>query len=135
MLRLPKVDFDDPARARLVQRAARLLLDRFDAFIYTDCDEFLVPDPNTAASLAEYAEAFVAAGDREFVTAIGLNVLHNVEEEPALDRSRPILAQRQHAEFAGAFCKPLLSRSTCNGCRDSTSATVRRRSTSFTCST
>ena len=110
VLRLPKAEFDDRRRMRLVQRAAHMLLDRFDAFIYTDCDEFLVPDPNVAASLAEYADAFVTAGDREFVTAIGLNVLHDIDQEAALDPSRPILAQRRYAEFAGAFCKPLLSR-------------------------
>lgn len=107
VIRLPKAPFSDRQRQWMVTVLSRVLLSRFDALIYSDCDEIIIPDPQIAPSLAAYADRFVADPDAEIVTCIGLNVLHH-PDEPELDPARPILGQRRHVEFAAGFCKPLL---------------------------
>jgi len=109
VVRLPKRPFDDKQRGNLVATLMRMLEERYVSIIYTDCDEYLVPDPRVAPSLADYVARFQRRG-QDYVTAIGLNVLHRRREEPPLDPARPVLHQRRLVEFASGFCKPLLTR-------------------------
>ncbi len=96
------------ARRKLVSGFARGLLACYDVVLYTDVDEYLVPDPAHYGSLAHYLST---NSDRPVIAALGLNVLHNPRFEPTFDHSRPILAQRRFVKFSPEMCKPLIKRS------------------------
>jgi hypothetical protein len=105
--RRAKSDDFDFNRTQLVNHLAQGLLLYDDYVIYTDADEFLVADPDRYESLP----AFLADNPGlDVVSGVGLNVLHNVREEPEFDPSRPILQQRHYAKFARRYCKPLIKR-------------------------
>ena len=82
------------------------LLNYYDVVVCGDCDELVVPDLAAYASLADYAERM----DADYATCIGLNVLHILNQEPPLDLSKPLLAQRHFGRFMSATCKTMLSR-------------------------
>ena len=99
-------DFDFN-RTQLVNQIAQGLLLYDDYVIYTDADEFLVPDPDYCDTLPEF---LALNPDLDVVAGVGLNVLHNVREEPAFDPTQGILQQRHYAKFARRYCKPLIKR-------------------------
>ena len=82
------------------------MLEYYDAVIYTDCDEIIVPDPARYTSLRQYIET----KDFEYVTCVGLNLHHVLTQEPPLDFGRPILSQRKFAVFRVPTCKTAISR-------------------------
>lgn len=96
-------------RLRLVNGLAEGLQAVNDVVIYTDVDEFLVPDPAFHSSLRGY---LAARSDREVVAPLAVEVMHHTHVEPPIDLGRPILSQRSFAKFAPAMCKPLVRRST-----------------------
>ena len=69
---LPRTPFDDQIRAEFVGDFQRALLRFYDVFIFTDCDEMLVADPQKHASLA----SFLTAANSDVIAPIGLNVHH-----------------------------------------------------------
>ncbi|MDR1826381.1 MAG: glycosyltransferase family 2 protein [Rickettsiales bacterium] len=86
---------NDRARARyLSDRAADLFSRGYDIVIATDSDEFIANDPKTKMNLAEYLSHIEIDGA---VSALGLDVAQHLKTEPALDKARPFLAQRQFA--------------------------------------
>lgn len=97
----------DTGRVRLVNGIARGLLECYDVVVYTDVDEFLVPDPAHHAGLLDY---LTTRADRQVIAPLGMNVVHNPRVEEDLDLSRPILAQRRFVKFVPGMCKPLLKR-------------------------
>ena len=104
--RLPRSPLDDAWRVAQVSAAVADLLQRYDAVIHTDADELLLADPAHHADL----RAFAAAVPHPVVTAIGLDVQHLPDEEPALDPLAPFGAQREWVRFSAAMCKPALVR-------------------------
>ena len=104
IVRLPRTTFNDVQRAELVSSFAAGLLKFYDAVIYSDCDEFLVPDPASYRDLTEFAERMPGPA----ATAIGLNVKHNLASEDALTPGAPILAQRGLVQFVSPMCKTLV---------------------------
>ena len=110
LYRLPgppwKVNWERTRRS-LVNGLARGLLACYDVVVFTDVDEFLVPDPARYEGLVHYLEG---RREQKVIAPLGLNVLHNPVIEPSLDPSLPLLAQRQFVKFAPAMCKPLLKR-------------------------
>jgi hypothetical protein len=97
-----------PGRLRIVNGLAQALLACYDFVVFTDADEFLVPDPNKYHGLRDYLAARL---DRTVIAPLALNVLHNPVAEPEeLDHGRRVLAQRRHVKFAPVMCKPLLKR-------------------------
>lgn len=104
IIRLPRDVFDDHARAETVSAFQRGLLKFHDVVIYTDTDEFLVHDPAVHASFADFAETL----EVPVSAAIGIDVVHRPSSEPAIDFSRPILAQREFGIFKGAGSKPIM---------------------------
>lgn len=94
-------------RIRLINGIAQGLLACYDVVVFTDVDEFLVPDPAHHKGLREYLST---RGDRDVIAPLALNVLHNPEQEADLDPARPVLAQRRFVKFAPVMCKPLLKR-------------------------
>jgi hypothetical protein len=95
-------------RAQLANAFARGLLACNDVVIFTDVDEFLVPDPAQYAGLREYLSD---RRDKMIVAPLALEVMHNAKLEPALDPSRPVLEQRRFVKASPGMCKPLLKRS------------------------
>lgn len=95
-------------RLRIVNGIAQGLLACYDFVVFTDVDEFLVPDPDKYDGLRDYLANRV---DRNVIAPLALNVLHNPTAEPGeLDPHQPVLTQRRHVKFVPVMCKPLLKR-------------------------
>ena len=96
-----------PTRLRLVNGISCGLLACYEAVIFTDVDELVVPDPAHYGGLLDYV---AANRDRQVIAPLALNVLHNADVEPALKPGQPVLAQRRFVKFADGMCKPLIKR-------------------------
>jgi hypothetical protein len=103
---LAREELDEHKRCVFMASFVKGLLEYFDTVIYTDCDELIVPDLGNFTDLKDYLEK----GDFEYVAPVGLNLSHIISIEAPLDLSRPILTQRKFVWFAGAMCKPLITR-------------------------
>ena len=104
--RLPRTALDETWRAAVIAEEVRGLLRHYDAVIHTDVDELLVADPACYTGLLDFADAV----PEPVVTAVGLDLHHLPEEEPALDPARPLGVQREWVRFSAAMCKPVLVR-------------------------
>ena len=105
-LRLPRSPHDDPRRARFVSQLTASLLEYYDWVIHTDVDELVLADPLQFANLQDFCDG-AATGT---VSAIGFDIQHVPDLEPALDTARPLGAQRGWVRFTSAMCKPVLTR-------------------------
>jgi hypothetical protein len=105
-IRLPRGEFDDGIRADFVSNLQAALLKFFSAVIYTDCDEFLIPDPRKFANLAEY----IGRTSPDCIRALGLDVFHDRTKEGRLAADVPLLAQRRYCRFYSDMCKPLVTK-------------------------
>jgi hypothetical protein len=94
-------------RLRLANGLAAGLLAYYDAVIFTDVDEFLVPDPARYSSIPHY---LAARPDRQVLAPLAFDVVHNAREEPPIDPERPVLEQRRYVKFNRAMCKPQVKR-------------------------
>jgi hypothetical protein len=103
---MPRGPFSDHQRARFISDLATSLLSTYDVVIYTDCDELLVADPAKFVNLIEFCEAL----ETPCATATGLNVVHHLDHEGAIDGAREILQQRSFAQFVSPMCKSLIIR-------------------------
>lgn len=95
------------ARMQVVNGIALGLLAVYDAVIFTDVDEFLIPDPDQYPTLIDF---LAARPERDVLAPLGLNVLHHVHVEPDLVPDQPILGQRRFAKFVPLMCKPSIKR-------------------------
>lgn len=86
----------------LSDRAAELFQNGYDLVIGCDSDEFLIADEKTGKSLPEYLSSLHIRGS---VSALGLDVGQHLREELPLDKSKPILQQRQYALINSRFTK------------------------------
>jgi hypothetical protein len=96
-----------PTRRQLANNLARAYLAVYDAVLFTDVDEFLVPDPARYDGLLDYVARHP---DREVLAGVGLNMLHAPEVEGPLDPARPVLSQRRFVKFAPNMSKPSIKR-------------------------
>lgn len=94
-------------RLRLVNGMSQGLLACYDVVVFTDVDEFLVPDPRRYDGLVHY---LAAQPRRKVIAPLAVNVLHKPDVEPALDPGQPLMAQRRFVKFAPGMCKPQLKR-------------------------
>ncbi len=106
IIRLPRSTFDDMRRSRSISNLVNSLLGYVDVACYTDSDEILVPDPRKYADLLDFASKM----ERPAVTAIGMNILHEIYEEDALRSELPILRQRKYCQYVSAMCKTLITK-------------------------
>lgn len=106
VVRIPRSPKHNKKRAKFISNFCSALLEWYDAVIYTDVDEFLVPDPEQHASLSEYTKQLQPGAT---ITTIGLNVTHVPDSDPPLDLNSPILGQRRWARFVFPMCKPLIT--------------------------
>lgn len=110
VLRLPPPPWREPwaqARRAIVNSVARAQLQTYDAVIFVDADEFLVPDPGRYDGLTDYVARHP---DQDVLAGVGLNVLHDAAHEPPIDHDRPVLAQRGTVKFVPRMCKPAIKR-------------------------
>jgi hypothetical protein len=105
-LTIPRKLADDGERADFVSDLQRDLLRYFDAVIYADCDEFLVPDPRRYQSVREYVDNMTS----DCVRPVAFNLIQIRDEELPLDPNRPILDQRSYCQFFTPECKPVLAK-------------------------
>ncbi len=106
-LRLPRSPHDDQRRAAFISTLSASLLHYYDWVLYTDVDELVLADPNAFNDLPSFCASVQGAST---VTAIGFDVQHVPNLEPALDTARPIGEQRGWVRFTSAMCKPVLTR-------------------------
>lgn len=107
VIRYPKGNgFSDNRRARFVSSFCAGLLNVFESVIYVDCDEFVVPDPGVYSGLQDYQKKMKS----DFVTPVGLNLCHKIDEEEDLDFDKKILNQRSYVTIEPAMCKPCLTK-------------------------
>lgn len=93
-------------RRKMVNSLASAMLAYYDVVIFTDVDEFLVPDPDRYKGLLDY----LTRNPHKVIAPIGVNVLHDEQSEPPLDPTRPVLQQRRLVKFAPVMCKPTIKR-------------------------
>jgi glycosyltransferase involved in cell wall biosynthesis len=105
-IRVPRTTFDDANRAELISGLATALLRKYDAVIYSDADELLVADPRRFTNLVEFCKSMTGPA----ATAVGLNLLHNLNHEGFLSNDTEILHQRSHVQFVSPMCKTLIVR-------------------------
>ena len=96
----------ESSRMRVISGVADGLLGLYDAVIFCDADEFIVPDPAVHASLVDFVAARAGA---QAVGALGYNVVQHIGVEAPLDLARPVLEQRQYAVFVPTMCKPSIN--------------------------
>jgi hypothetical protein len=106
VVRIPRDEFDDHQKTGFINRLCEALLFFYDTVIYNDCDEIVVPNLSMYSNLRDYLDR----RDFEYVSCIGLNVLHIISKENPLDLKQPILAQRRYALFTSAQSKPSVIR-------------------------
>lgn len=94
-------------RVRLVSGLAAGLLAAYDVVIYTDVDEFIVPDPDRYHGLVDYLNRGKA---RPVVAPLAFDIVQHPELEGRLDPDRPVLAQRRYLKHSPGMCKPLVLR-------------------------
>lgn len=96
----------EPGRMGLASGVAHGLLGIYDVVIFTDVDEFLVPDPARYADLSDY----LTRRPERVIAPFALNVVHHTGIEGPLISGKPILGQRAYAQFAPLMCKPSVKR-------------------------
>ena len=94
----------ESTRMKFLAGMAASLRTLYDCVVFTDADEFVVPDPARHAGLRDFIAR--REGSADAIAALGLNVVHAVGTEPPLDLSEPILGQRMLAKFVPVMCKP-----------------------------
>ena len=92
----------DKARIKLISKKAADLLNIYDLIIGVDTDEFIIVDPGTNQSLAQYLSTL---NIKSSLSALGLDVGQHLNEEAVLDKSKPILSQRNYALISSRYTK------------------------------
>lgn len=92
----------DRGRIDYLSAQAAELLKRYDLVIGTDVDEFLIPDPSTGMSLAEFLSALP---ERKTYSGLGVDVGQHLDREAEIDPSRPFLSQRSFARLSTRYSK------------------------------
>jgi hypothetical protein len=97
--------FDEVDRTAFVREYQARLLQSYDVVIFSDADEFIVPDPAKFQGLLDY----VSQRPPVCTSPVGLNVLQVRGWEAPIDFNYPILMQRRYVRFAARYCKPLVA--------------------------
>jgi len=105
VIKLPRSPQDNDKRTAFLSEVVSSFVRYFDYVLYTDCDEIIVPDPRKFEGLTDYCERVKPV----YVTSIGIDVLHKIDQEGPLDTAQPILHQRSHGHYSSAMNKPNLT--------------------------
>lgn len=98
----------DKYRIGKLSELATELLKTYDIVIGCDSDEFLIVDPKTKTTLAEYLSNKKI---KTSVSGLGLDVGQNLICETELDRDAPFLEQREYALLSTRYTKPVVKNS------------------------
>lgn len=93
----------------------RLLRAGYKCVLFTETDEFIVPDPDVyKRGLLEYFQTFINNPNAYTTRVLGYHIVHisngAINVEPAIDLSKPILGQRNYWQYDDLFNKPLLTK-------------------------
>ncbi len=77
----------------------------YDLVIGCDSDEFLIVDPDTKKTLAEYLSEL---NIHTTVSGLGLDVGQNIKYEKELNKNKPMLTQRGFALLSTRYTKPVV---------------------------
>ena len=109
--KLPHTDMSrtigDKYRIGLMNDLSRELLKKYDIVIGCDCDEFLIVDPKTNQTLAEYLSKIKI---KNTVSGLGLDIGQNINTEHELDINAPLLEQREYALLSTRYTKPVVKK-------------------------
>ncbi|WP_215754650.1 glycosyltransferase family 2 protein [Acetobacter sp. P5B1] len=111
IIRIPRDHFDDTERAKMISLLHASLLKAFDVVIYTDCDEFLVPDSSQYSSFRDY---LAQKNGLDTIRAVGVDVVQENFEKAPIDLTKGILNQRGYGYITSWESKPLISYSPIN---------------------
>lgn len=95
----------DKHRIKMLSTLANELLNDYDIVIGCDSDEFLIVDPNTKQTLAQYLSNKKI---KTSVSGLGLDIGQNLNYEDELDRDAPFLEQREYALLSTRYTKPVV---------------------------
>ena len=95
----------DKYRIGKLSDLAAKLLKTYDIVIGCDVDEFLIVDPATKKSLAEYLSNLKI---KTSVSGLGLDIGQNLNCEIELDMDAPFLEQREYALLSTRYTKPVV---------------------------
>lgn len=97
--------FDYTWMTNTVKTFQRALLRAYEAVIFSDSDEFLMP---ILGDLRQYCDDFLKS-ERQYVRAEGWGVVHQIDSEPEIDLNRP-LSNRNSMFRAPMYDKTLISK-------------------------
>ena len=95
----------DKYRIKKLSELAHELLEKYDIVIGCDSDEFLIVDPKTKKTLAEYLS------NKKIPTTLsglGLDIGQHLYSEAIIDKSAPFLEQREYALLSTRYTKPVV---------------------------
>ena len=95
----------DKYRIGKISALAHELLKTYDIVIGCDSDEFLIIDPNTKQTLAEYLSAKKI---KTTLSGLGLDIGQHMNLEQPLDTDAPLLEQREYALLSTRYTKPVV---------------------------
>ena len=95
----------DKYRIGKLSELAQKLLKNYDIVIGCDSDEFLVVDPNTKRTLAEYLSELKI---KTTVSGLGLDIGQHLTYEKPLDTDMAMLEQREYALLSTRYTKPVV---------------------------
>lgn len=96
----------DKNRIDFISNFVRALFLRYDLIIAHDIDEFLVVDPDLHAGLTDYLQRPVRYAS---LSALGLDVGQNLDNELPIDPARPFLQQRSFAHVSARYTKAVVA--------------------------
>jgi hypothetical protein len=104
LLRIPRSPYDPILQSTFAAKFCSALLCWYGRVLFADVDEIVLPDPQIAKTLTEYALRPLP----DIVSAIGLNILHRPDVEAEIDLGRRITEQRPYVFACSPMCKPIL---------------------------
>ena len=85
---------------------AAALLEFYQAVIFVDADEFIVPDPRSYDSLQD----FMRKNEDPVIAPLGLNIVHRTDAEATLRPDELLLRQRRYVKVSSLMSKPAIKR-------------------------
>ncbi|RID89649.1 hypothetical protein D2N39_22130 [Gemmobacter lutimaris] len=105
VLHLPAIPFDDDFKSAALTAMSGVALGGYKYVITSDSDELVIPLPSgKGRSLSDLIDAESA----DYIAPIGVEFIHNSEEEAVFDFGRPLLEQRNYVRFHSAYSKPVI---------------------------
>lgn len=102
---LSRLEFDKHKSLSISNLAKDLFANGYDIVIGSDCDEFLVVDPNTKKGLRQYLSEI---NIKTSVSGLGMDVGQDLNKEDQLDSTRPFFEQREYALISTRYTKPVV---------------------------